>query len=211
MSFFVSESLKGRVTEENLLDTKQGDEKLEREAVYVRVSFEKFSHEFKFISLKKEKLLKTLIIEIPQSYKFLSALLTPNSKFEVIMLTARGAIYKKVKKLTEAIKNKHDVDLLPCPDIRPYYATYSKYPVHIGDRWKDKYDFSTFIGGILSLTPKLAKETNGYPNNFWGWGGEDDALYNRLSKCVNQICCPIEGDIKGIYHFNTQEKKKLIN
>ena len=84
MSFFVSESLKGRVTEENLLDTKQGDEKLEREAVYVRVSFEKFSHEFKFISLKKEKLLKTLIIEIPQSYKFLSALLTPNSKFEVI-------------------------------------------------------------------------------------------------------------------------------
>ena len=84
MSFFVSESLKGRVTEENLLDTKQEGEKLEREAVYVRVSFEKFSHEFKFISLKKEKLLKTLAIEIPQSYKFLSALLSSNSKFEVI-------------------------------------------------------------------------------------------------------------------------------
>ena len=116
-----------------------------------------------------------------------------------------------------AIKDKceilisHDVDLLPCPDIRPYYATYSKYPLHIGDRWKDKYDYSTFIGGVLSLTPKLVKETNGYPNNFWGWGGEDDALYNRLSKCINQICCPKDGSIKELKHFDTSEKKELTN
>jgi hypothetical protein len=116
-----------------------------------------------------------------------------------------------------AIKDKceilisHDVDLLPHPNMKPYYANYSTNPIHIGDRWKDKYSFSTFIGGVLTLSPKLVKSTNGYPNDFWGWGGEDDALYNRLSKNVSQICCPIEGDIKEIYHFNTQEKKQLTN
>ena len=32
---------------------------------------------------------------------------------------------------------------------------------------------------------------NGYPNNFWGWGGEDDEMFKRLTevginKCYDQ-------------------------
>ena len=145
--------------------------------------------------------------------KFLSKL---NHKIYIIEQSEDGKKFNRGKLLNIGMKIaindncdiliSHDVDLLPCPDIRPYYATYSKYPLHIGDRWKDKYDYSTFIGGVLSLTPKLAKETNGYPNDFWGCG-EDDALYNRLSKCIDQICCQKDGSIKELKHFDTSEKR----
>jgi len=116
-----------------------------------------------------------------------------------------------------AIKDKcsilisHDVDLLPCYDLKPYYAKYPNNPIHIGDRWTDKYTFYTFIGGILSLSPKLVKESNGYPNDFWGWGGEDDALYNRLSKITNVINRPSTGCIKELKHIDTSEIKQLTN
>lgn len=105
----------------------------------------------------------------------------------------------------------HDVDLIPCKNILSYYTSCLEYPVHIGDRWKDKYDYSTFIGGILSLTPKLVEMTNGYPNDFWGWGGEDDALYNRLARKVNKICCPQSGCIKELEHVDTKTLKNSVN
>ncbi len=116
-----------------------------------------------------------------------------------------------------AIKDKcnilisHDVDLLPCKELKPYYAQYPNNPIHIGDRWKDKYNYFTFIGGILSLSPKLVKQSNGYPNNFWGWGGEDDALYNRLSKFVDKIELPSTGCINELKHIDTSELKQLTN
>lgn len=36
-----------------------------------------------------------------------------------------------------------------------------------------------FFGGVSGLTVKQFKQVNGFPNAFWGWGGEDDDLWNR--------------------------------
>jgi hypothetical protein len=83
LSFFVSDALKGRITEENLLDEKEKNKKLEREIVYVSAKFENFSHDFKFVSFKKEKSVETLTIEVHESYRYLSTLLKPDSKFIV--------------------------------------------------------------------------------------------------------------------------------
>lgn len=39
--------------------------------------------------------------------------------------------------------------------------------------------YNEFFGGVSGLTVKQFKQVNGFPNAFWGWGGEDDDLWNR--------------------------------
>lgn len=39
--------------------------------------------------------------------------------------------------------------------------------------------YNEFFGGVSGLTVKQFKKINGFPNAFWGWGGEDDDLWNR--------------------------------
>ena len=39
--------------------------------------------------------------------------------------------------------------------------------------------YSEFFGGVSGLTVEQFRKINGFPNAFWGWGGEDDDLWNR--------------------------------
>ena len=107
----------------------------------------------------------------------------------------------------------HDVDLLPNAELLPYYATYPKCPIHIANVLPDtpRYKVSHTVGGILSLTPRMINKINGFPNNFWGWGNEDDALYNRLEKVTNKICIPIKGEIIQLEHIDTKILKYKLN
>lgn len=74
----------------------------------------------------------------------------------------------------------HDVDLLPGPPLGPWYArSPTPRPVHIGSAWA-RYPYDHYVGGILTLDEDAVKATNGFPNDFWGWGGEDDELSTRL-------------------------------
>eukprot|EP00747_Dinoflagellata_sp_TGD_P074277 gnl/TRDRNA2_/TRDRNA2_158255_c0_seq2.p1 gnl/TRDRNA2_/TRDRNA2_158255_c0~~gnl/TRDRNA2_/TRDRNA2_158255_c0_seq2.p1 ORF type:complete len:324 (+),score=45.12 gnl/TRDRNA2_/TRDRNA2_158255_c0_seq2:46-972(+) len=78
----------------------------------------------------------------------------------------------------------HDVDLLPSMDMRNVYANPppESHAVHLASRWP-KYTYGTFIGGVLGFCPKDFERVNGYPNNYWGWGLEDDQLALRMSHC----------------------------
>ena len=46
--------------------------------------------------------------------------------------------------------------------------------------WMSK-TFKRFLGAAVSFSPSLFEAINGYPNNYWGWGGEDDEIANRLA------------------------------
>jgi len=76
----------------------------------------------------------------------------------------------------------HDVDLLPSMDMRPVYARPppEAHAVHLASVWP-KYTYGTFIGGVLSFRPEDFERVNGYPNDYWGWGLEDDQLALRMS------------------------------
>jgi len=40
--------------------------------------------------------------------------------------------------------------------------------------------YSTLFGGIEAFSTQHFQLINGFSNQFFGWGGEDDNLYDRL-------------------------------
>lgn len=39
--------------------------------------------------------------------------------------------------------------------------------------------YAGYFGGVSGLSKKQFLKINGFPNEYWGWGGEDDDIYNR--------------------------------
>lgn len=100
----------------------------------------------------------------------------------------------------------HDVDLLPQEDLNDPYSLYPvKMPIHIAACWKSRYGNSkNYFGGIVSFNRQQFEMINGFPNNFWGWGGEDDVLYDRcknhgisVEKIHNGTISDIETNDRG--------------
>jgi len=84
----------------------------------------------------------------------------------------------------------HDIDLIPLASLVPYYTAFPTSPIHIGAAFKDKYSGEGFIGQVLSISMEDMKKINGFPNMFWGWGGEDDAMRNRMKKKGMKVLRP---------------------
>jgi len=74
----------------------------------------------------------------------------------------------------------HDVDMLPDPTLVPFYCHCQEGDcVHVG--WVNrKYDYEGFFGGVCVIPMEEFFAAGGFPNNFWGWGREDDVFYARL-------------------------------
>lgn len=74
-----------------------------------------------------------------------------------------------------------DVDLIPMDDRNAYRCF--PQPRHISVAM-DKFGFSLpyvqFFGGVSALSKQQFLTINGFPNNYWGWGGEDDDIFNRI-------------------------------
>ncbi|XP_029468031.1 beta-1,4-galactosyltransferase 1-like [Rhinatrema bivittatum] len=74
-----------------------------------------------------------------------------------------------------------DVDLIPMDD-RNIYKCYLQ-PRHIAvstDKFGFKLPYKQSFGGVIALSKDQFQEINGFSNNYWGWGGEDDDIYKRI-------------------------------
>lgn len=104
----------------------------------------------------------------------------------------------------------HDVDLLPSEDLKEYYINPpTDKPVHIASVWNRYGDNPNYFGGIVAFNSEMFNEINGYPNNFWGWGGEDDELLKRTKKFYN-ILKPTKGKITDLENLNLQDKLNYL-
>ncbi|XP_062388843.1 beta-1,4-galactosyltransferase 1-like [Sardina pilchardus] len=75
-----------------------------------------------------------------------------------------------------------DVDVIPMDD-RNFYRCYSQ-PRHISvalDKFGFRLIYTGIFGGVTALSKKQFNTINGFPNKYWGWGGEDDDISYRLS------------------------------
>jgi len=122
----------------------------------------------------------------------------------------------------------HDVDLLPDETLGKWYSHLPIYlqrygrrlnicgPIHIASCWKDRYIGESYFGGIVSFHRKMFQECNGFPNTFWGWGGEDDALLKRCKENNFDIQKVRLGSIRDIEtdgfgnQMNLQEKLDFL-
>ena len=80
----------------------------------------------------------------------------------------------------------HDVDIImPTEIVTRYYGRCDDYRIlHLGNLVKDM-DYNPPFGRIIRFSKKAFEQINGFPNNFYGWGGEDDALAFRIH--INNI------------------------
>jgi hypothetical protein len=74
----------------------------------------------------------------------------------------------------------HDVDMLTHEDGDYSYPT--ENPTHIATKLS-KYNYGLgydqYFGGVVLFTKEQAEKTNGYSNDYWDWGQEDDDLFWR--------------------------------
>ena len=120
-------------------------------------------------------------------------------------------IANKVKKYDMYIF--HDVDLISPAELKNIYTYSSEKPIHIASLWT-AYKQLNYCGGITSFSADSYKKINGYPNNFYGWGGEDDAIYYRMIICkmiLYRLNSKNNIKIQEMPHQYTSEIVQLVN
>ena len=115
-----------------------------------------------------------------------------NIDFELIIVEQDGAKtfnrgmllnigFKYAKKLGCDYVVFHDVDMIP---INADYS-YSSHPIHLSSNFVSsdsnfsRIVFDEYFGGVTLFPTKLFDAINGYSNEYWGWGYEDNDLLHR--------------------------------
>ncbi|KAJ8265348.1 hypothetical protein COCON_G00144470 [Conger conger] len=105
----------------------------------------------------------------------------------------------------------HDVDHILETD-RNYYGC-SNMPRHFAVKLNKYYymlPYEEFFGGVSGLTVEQFRKINGFPNAFWGWGGEDDDLWNRVKFAGYSVSRPGNmGRYMSIPHHHRGEAQFL--
>jgi hypothetical protein len=107
-----------------------------------------------------------------------------------------------------------DIDAIPDKQLFPYYLKkingFSSLAIE-GTRYFSRKDLKKNIQ-FFGMTCGMNKETfvhiNGYPNNFWGWGGEDDSLGIRLQQTNTPFFIPQKG---SVIDTETNDKDEQIS
>lgn len=74
----------------------------------------------------------------------------------------------------------HDVDLIP--EDSDYYK-YSYNPCHLAtmaEQFGFLMPYPDFFGGVTMFPNKKFEEVNGFSNEYFSWGGEDDEIRRRF-------------------------------
>lgn len=123
-----------------------------------------------------------------------------------------------IKLVTELRKDTqciifHDVDLLPANQSLVPYNDCGR-PIQLGselEHWDWGVPYQNSAGGVVSMHLRHWNQINGFSNDFEGWGGEDDDLFQRirwnnlLDNTTKTIRRPHKG--RGIFHTISQAEE----
>lgn len=99
----------------------------------------------------------------------------------------------------------HDVDTIPNENI------INKYYNNDCEVLSLHSSHSNSLGGVIKISSDVVISVNGFPNNIWGWGIEDRALYNRVLIKKHEIKrAKLEKDFLFLDHKSNKVKYKDI-
>ena len=92
----------------------------------------------------------------------------------------------------------HDIDMIP--EDGADYSYPEKAPRHIATQIQQmdyELKYHEYFGGAVLFTKEQVEATNGYSNDYWDWGMEDDDLFWRchLEGLTNDTYLP--GELKN--------------
>lgn len=129
-----------------------------------------------------------------------------NCKFNIGKLKNIG-----FQKATES-KKKYDfyiftdADIIPDKKLAPYYFKPVKGISCLATNGTRYSSSKCFMGSCIGFDFNSYQQINGYPNNFWGWGGEDEAILIRCNLNNIKIFVPKRGSIIDL-ETNLQGRK----
>lgn len=97
----------------------------------------------------------------------------------------------------------HDIDML-CIGGLNHYRSYPGNPVQLAthaEQFGYRLPFAEYFGGVTMFSRDHFELCNGYSNHFWGWGGEDNLMYDTvISKGLQVIR-------KNCYHKSLKHER----
>ncbi|KAM4546377.1 beta-1,4-galactosyltransferase 4 [Fundulus diaphanus] len=136
---------------------------------------------------------------------------------------AGDAIFNRAKLLNvgylEAIKDfswecfiLHDVDLVPENDRNLYICDQQPKHLVVGRNVTGyKLRYKGYFGGVTAMTKGQFLKVNGFSNNYWGWGGEDDDLRVRVELQKMTIVRPPADVARYTMVFHKRDSGNQIN
>ena len=96
----------------------------------------------------------------------------------------------------------HDIDMIP--EKGADYSYPKDNPIHLATRISQmeyRLKYHEYFGGAVLFTKEQVEKTNGYSNDYWDWGMEDDDLFWR---------CHLEGYTNDTYLNVPFTKKEIL-
>ncbi|KAI9920779.1 hypothetical protein PsorP6_000025 [Peronosclerospora sorghi] len=105
----------------------------------------------------------------------------------------------------------HDVDLMPEDDLSELYTTVPHSgPMQIARVWERYNESQNYFDGIVAFTRQQFIKINGFPNNFWGWGDEDNELYSHVVQKKLMVRAPMCDTVRDLEEINLEEKMTVL-
>lgn len=105
---------------------------------------------------------------------------------EIIVVEQSGKEpFNRGKLLNVGFKQaKYDTVIMQDVDMLPDYASYRPRcgATHLAGKASQfgrKMPFKEYFGGVTMFDKDSFISANGFPNNYWGWGAEDDEILRR--------------------------------
>jgi hypothetical protein len=180
-------------------------------------------------SFKKiPKLMHKLVIVVPyrDREEHLSVFLSHMEKFlgdagvnysVVVVEQEQGKPFNRGKLLNigfDLSKNGHDYFVFHDVDMIPSEADYSwvNYPTHMAtncSQFEEVLPYYFYFGGVTMFNKKDFISVNGYSNEYWGWGSEDDDMFFRCLKTGKEMRRR-NGVYKSLIHDKVIDKKEHL-
>ena len=101
----------------------------------------------------------------------------------------------------------HDVDMIPNDKTR-YVLGEAVHLATSASQFNNKMPYDRYFGGVTVFSSKTFYVVNGYSNEYWGWGAEDDDMLKRCELAGIEVKREYNNPFKSLKHVHALESKE---